>query len=256
VLRGVKRSVLTAWRLARRAAVTLPRVVACNLCGWQGRRFIDDGWHPRSMCPACQSRLRHRLLVAALDHLERFSWSRLVDGRRVLHVAPEETLGRLLRRRAARYVTADALAPGVDLRVDLCAMGQVPDGSFDLALVCDVLEHVRDDVTALRELHRVLAPGGVAVLTVPQPDGLATTREGHAAMTPAERLRAFGQEDHVRIHGQDFPARVTSAGFRVTVVDDADFAPRTVERHVLYNHTRSPHPLATNRRRVFFAARV
>jgi SAM-dependent methyltransferase len=42
------------------------------------------------------------------------------------------------------------------------------DGAFDLALALDVLEHVADDAAALRELHRVLAPGGRLLVTVPQ----------------------------------------------------------------------------------------
>jgi SAM-dependent methyltransferase len=42
------------------------------------------------------------------------------------------------------------------------------DGAFDLAVVLDVLEHVADDGAALRELARVLAPGGRLLVTVPQ----------------------------------------------------------------------------------------
>jgi SAM-dependent methyltransferase len=41
------------------------------------------------------------------------------------------------------------------------------DQSIDVALVSDVLEHLDDDLVALREVHRVLRPGGVAVITVP-----------------------------------------------------------------------------------------
>jgi SAM-dependent methyltransferase len=39
---------------------------------------------------------------------------------------------------------------------------------FDLIAACDVLEHLDDDVKALRETHRALKPGGGALLTVPQ----------------------------------------------------------------------------------------
>jgi SAM-dependent methyltransferase len=39
---------------------------------------------------------------------------------------------------------------------------------FDLIAACDVLEHLNDDVKALREIHRALKPGGGALLTVPQ----------------------------------------------------------------------------------------
>lgn len=41
------------------------------------------------------------------------------------------------------------------------------DAAFDLVLATDVLEHVDDDVAALRELRRVVAPSGVLVVTVP-----------------------------------------------------------------------------------------
>lgn len=41
------------------------------------------------------------------------------------------------------------------------------DGQFDLLLACDVVEHVDHDVAALRELHRVAAPGATLLLTVP-----------------------------------------------------------------------------------------
>ncbi len=42
-----------------------------------------------------------------------------------------------------------------------------PDNAFDVLTSCDVIEHVEDDDQALREFHRVLRPGGIAVLTVP-----------------------------------------------------------------------------------------
>ena len=41
------------------------------------------------------------------------------------------------------------------------------EDEFSLVLATDILEHVEDDVKALAEIHRVLAPGGVAIITVP-----------------------------------------------------------------------------------------
>ena len=41
------------------------------------------------------------------------------------------------------------------------------DAQFDLAVSLDVVEHLEDDLTALRELRRVVAPGGALLLTVP-----------------------------------------------------------------------------------------
>jgi SAM-dependent methyltransferase len=41
------------------------------------------------------------------------------------------------------------------------------EDSFDLAVCLDVIEHLPDDRGALRELRRVLAPGGTLLVTVP-----------------------------------------------------------------------------------------
>ncbi|HEV2998774.1 MAG TPA: class I SAM-dependent methyltransferase, partial [Solirubrobacteraceae bacterium] len=41
------------------------------------------------------------------------------------------------------------------------------DGAFDLAVSLDVIEHLEDDREALRELRRVVAPGGALLVTVP-----------------------------------------------------------------------------------------
>jgi len=42
-----------------------------------------------------------------------------------------------------------------------------PADSFDLAVSLDVIEHLKDDCGALRELRRVVAPGGALLVTVP-----------------------------------------------------------------------------------------
>jgi SAM-dependent methyltransferase len=42
-----------------------------------------------------------------------------------------------------------------------------PADSFDLAASLDVIEHLEDDVGALRELRRTVAPGGALLVTVP-----------------------------------------------------------------------------------------
>lgn len=42
-----------------------------------------------------------------------------------------------------------------------------PDGMFALVLATDVIEHVDDDLAALREAYRVLRPGSAALITVP-----------------------------------------------------------------------------------------
>lgn len=55
---------------------------------------------------------------------------------------------------------------GIDIHSDLCAIPE-PDGSFDAVLCTEVLEHVPDPFCALREMARLLRPGGRAVITAP-----------------------------------------------------------------------------------------
>jgi SAM-dependent methyltransferase len=237
----------------RTAPLRYPKLVECNTCGWEGKHLVGDGWHEQAQCPKCRSGVRHRLLVAAFTHLEALSEEKLVRGKRVLHFAPEQYLERRFKPLAARYVTADFLNRRRDLQLDISQMSEITDGEFDLLIACDVLEHVQEDRQAMREIFRVLRPGGFAILTVPQQDHLAVTFEDPAVTSPADRERIFGQSDHLRIYGDDFPAMLAAAGFAVTAIDDQCFPVAVAKRHVLFPPVLSAHPLATNYRKVFFA---
>lgn len=234
--------------------------VRCNVCGWQGSGFADDQWHPGTICPSCRCQVRHRMLVAVLDgglaaHPE-WTEAALIKGRSILHFAPERHFRDRIRAAAGRYVTADYDRGDCDLKLDMSAMPQVDSSSFDLVIACDVLEHVHDDAAAFREIHRILKPGGTAILTVPQRDSPSRTDEDLSVTDPAERFRRFGQHDHVRMYGDDFIDRIRAAGLGVTQVSVADFPPDAVNRLVLHPPKISAHPLATNQRRIYFAARI
>jgi len=60
-------------------------------------------------------------------------------------------------------------ATGLPVRRTLGRAGALPyaDRSFDLVLLIDVLEHVRERRAMGREVMRVLAPGGIAFVTTP-----------------------------------------------------------------------------------------
>jgi SAM-dependent methyltransferase len=64
------------------------------------------------------------------------------------------------------------------------------DGDFDVAGAFDVLEHVDDDLGALKGLRRAVQPGGGVVLTVPQHPALWS-----AADTFAHHVRRYRRED-------------------------------------------------------------
>ena len=75
----------------------------------------------------------------------------------------------------------------IHLRASLDAI-PVADGSFDAAVCLSVLEHVRDPDDAIREMHRVIRPGGLRILDMPfmQPEHMCPcdfqryTRDGLA----------------------------------------------------------------------------
>jgi SAM-dependent methyltransferase len=183
--------------------------VHCPVCETEQPRFEAYNQRDDARCTACGAFERHRQLWVWLER------SGVTVGR-VLDLAPHRGLGPALERRAASYVSAD-VAPGRAMRVaDICALGDA-DASYDFICCSHVLEHVADDAAAMRELHRVLAPGGVAVLPVPLRD--APTDEDPACADAAERLRRFGQADHVRRYGWDFFDRLAAAGFAVDPVD-------------------------------------
>jgi len=74
-------------------------------------------------------------------------------------------------RRRVRLAADRARARGLGCRVlpfvaDVAAL-PLADGTLAGAAAGEVLEHVRDDAAAVRELARVLVPGGVLAVTVP-----------------------------------------------------------------------------------------
>jgi len=87
---------------------------------------------------------------------------------------------------------------GLD-NVQQATLEQLPfgEGSFDLMVATDVLEHVDDDALALRELHRVAAPGGRLVMTVPAFRWLWSEEDdrlGHRRRYTRKGLRALTEQ--------------------------------------------------------------
>ena len=90
---------------------------------------------------------------------------------------------------------------------------------FDVILCNHLLEHIPDDMKAMKELYRVLKPGGWSILQ--SPILLEKTFEDFTVTEPKEREKIFGQADHVRKYGLDYTDRLAEAGFIVNVDDYA-----------------------------------
>jgi SAM-dependent methyltransferase len=169
----------------------------------------------------CGALERHRLVWLFLEKK-----TDLLDGalegsaKQVLHVAPEVCFEPRLRSRlGSGYLTADLADPRAMLKLDITDI-PYSDGSFDVIYCSHVLEHVLDDRQAMREFFRVLKDDGWAILLVPVL--AAETVEDPSAVRPEDRLRLYGQEDHVRLYGLDYGDRLREAGFDVQVIGVAD----------------------------------
>lgn len=222
---GLARALYVAADANARISALLLRGEAreCPCCGGHFRRMSRSrlsGWG--GICPRCRSHPRHRAIALLLARRD-------VGGRRILHFAPEPLFDPVFDRlRAVERVTADLYAPA-DLRLDITRVG-LPDGSFELILCSHVLEHVPDDRAAISELHRVLSPGGLALVLTPYRSD-RPTYEDPSIIKPLDRMVAFGQQDHVRIYGNDLADRLRGTGFEVEDRTPGElFDPSAVER--------------------------
>lgn len=205
----------------------------CPVCATTSRRFRpfsgDRTRHmrPNAQCPVCRSLERHRLIWLYLaERTDLFS----APASRLLHVAPEPVLASKLRTQPeVDYLSIDLESSVAMRHMDLTAL-DLPDASFDAIYCSHVLEHIPDDRMAMREMRRVLRPGGWAIIQVPILRQV--TEEDPSITDPAERRRAYGQHDHVRAYGLDYADRLASAGFEVTV---DDFAGRLGDTQARYH---------------------
>jgi SAM-dependent methyltransferase len=209
---------MTYWKVRRLSAWYRRRpggLWFCPCCGFRGH-FVPCRGRRHTVCPGCGAGERHRLQHHVLTKLiaERHS---LGD---VLHVAPEPHLAAVLREASRTYTAGDLNPRHGDLRIDLVATG-LESASFDLVYASHVLEHIRDDTAAIAEIHRLLRPGGLAILPVPvtQP-------------TTVEFDRPLARDDnHVRNPGPDYFDRYRAVFERVDIVM-SDAAPASTQPYV------------------------
>jgi len=174
-------------------------------------------------CPWCRANDRTRLYALFLcDEAKRIGNN---AKHRMLDIAPMPTLQKLIRSLGCfEYRSADFLRTDVDDRIDIMDMNAYADNAFDCFICSHVLEHVPDDRRAMRELFRILKPGGWGIAMVPIALGLPATIEDPNLSDPAERVRRFGQSDHLRLYArQDFVSRLTQAGFQVSGLEFSHF---------------------------------
>ncbi len=202
---------------------------SCPICGYQGKfKPHRRTGRANASCGGCGSRERHRLVALYL----RGPGSERCGAAKVLHFSPEYFLAPFFSR-AALYVTADLTDPNTDIHTDITNMG-IGNNTFDVVMCNHVLEHIEDDSAAIREIYRVLAPGGVALIIVPLDQTRDQTYEDRSITSPEGRTYHFGQFDHLRRYGKDFRHRLAKPGFKVT---EFHATPEQQVLHAIHNAT-------------------
>jgi SAM-dependent methyltransferase len=141
-----------------------------------GRRVLDLG------CGAGRhtfEALRRGALVTATD-TDRAELASVRSMVAAMHAAGEVPDGA-----DAACVTGDATAM------------PFPDGVFDVIIAAEVLEHIPADTDALREITRVLAPGGTVAVTVPAwlPERICWSLSEDYHNTPGGHVRIFTRRE-------------------------------------------------------------
>jgi SAM-dependent methyltransferase len=192
----------------------------CPICHHYVHMFAPAGINKRenARCIWCDSLERHRLVWLFFQRK-----TNLFDNqpKKMLHFAPENAFVRPLSKYLGTgYITADLYNTAM-VKIDITNI-QFPDDSFDVIFCSHVLEHIVDDVKAIRELSRVLLNDGWALIIVPITT--KNTYEERTVITPEKRLEVFGQSDHVRRCGLDYKERLENNGFYVNEFCASDIA--------------------------------
>ncbi len=190
----------------------LGRSVYCNICERHFSNFLkihaDD-----KICPKCGSLARHRRLWYVIHHEITMNKTD-----RILDFSPSRIFLKKLKSEYSNYLTTDFQENTlVDKRYDITRIPE-PTASFHWIICYHVLEHIENDLGAMRELYRILKKNGSAVIQTPFKEG--EIYENREIVTDEERLIHFGQEDHVRIYSvSGLQARLQSVGFNVKILE-------------------------------------
>lgn len=237
--------------------------VQCGSINNTGYNIIGGGIR-RSKCPFCNSIDRERFqeivykkLINGFDndkkkkrknknfeqialHEEFLNNLKEDDYKYILHVAPEkiirEDLLHMQDRENIRYYPIDIYANNTTIGANIIDL-PFKNNTFDIIIINHVLEHIRDEKLVLLELKRVLKTNGQILLSVPITEDTATIDEEKYRKDIESRRKYYGQDDHMRLYGNDVKERFEKVGFNVKIYTPADFLDKKdiKKYNIIYN---------------------
>lgn len=179
--------------------------------------IIGGGYRENDICPLCESGDRERWLyyiVKNKTNIENMSG-------RILHFAPEKSISEFIKTNSGiDYYTGDIVA-GRAMHVTDITNIQYKNETFDYVICNHVMEHIPDEAKAVEEVKRVLKKNGKWICSFPICTDIETL-EDKSITGPEDRLREYGQEDHVRLYGRDYKERYEKYGLKICFFSPRD----------------------------------
>jgi SAM-dependent methyltransferase len=168
-------------------------------------------------CPICFANDRDRLYV---HYISKIYINKNHDNNiKFLEIAPSNVT-KFLKAKNFDITTADLMMPKVDYKVNVENMDCFKDNTFDFIIFSHVLEHVEHPDKALKEIYRILKPEGEAIIMAPIIPFLEKTLEDKTHKSTLDRLKNYGQEDHLRLFAKnDFKNLITVNNFKLKELD-------------------------------------
>ena len=186
----------------------------CLICSAKSKKFIPIAFYNSDdkICPCCGALSRSR----AIGEYIRKNFKNI--SQKILDFSPHRSLNDFFKSIFENYISSDFENQFYAQKsYDITKINEA-DQSFDLIICLHVLEHILEDKKAIKELNRVLKNDGHLLIQVPLKKG--KTYQDNSIISKQGRLKAFGQEDHVRIYGEDsLPLILNENGFSAKPID-------------------------------------
>jgi GT2 family glycosyltransferase/2-polyprenyl-3-methyl-5-hydroxy-6-metoxy-1,4-benzoquinol methylase/glycosyltransferase involved in cell wall biosynthesis len=250
----------------------------CNMCGNDSRFFFQEVslWRESLVCRHCRTTSRYRSIASGVLHAVRELAGVDAPSLAALPKSSRKRLRVLDTQVPFYYETCAYPIPDVLKKTgwidvvpsryrpdkmlgDVFSDGSVnenlecltfPDESLHIVITSDVMEHVRLDKKAHREIHRVLKPGGIYVFTVPNVRAWPKTCERvriNDPEDPAKDTHLLEPEYHgdanspegekvlaYRTYGRDLETFLSEIGFSVSYFDDNDHVSCVLNTELYY----------------------
>lgn len=188
--------------------------VVCPIHLGHFRKFVPFNSRSNARCPRCHSLELHRLLWLYLKDKTNF----FSDNLRILEVAPMEYIQKKYKRmKNLSYVSIDISSP-IAMLIGNIESIPFADNRFDCVLCYRVLEYVEEDEKAMREIFRVLKPGGWAILqslidhacnkTIVFSDKSLSRQDKNTSLRGWNMQRVYGSDYKDKLEKAKFNARL------------------------------------------------